>query len=84
MTTLDGVVTVDTAVAHLAGALGVPTILMLPYASEWRWGLGRTTNWYPSMRIVRQREPRDWTSVVTQAHAELDDLAVEGATASLR
>lgn len=75
MTTLDGVVTVDTAVAHLAGALGLPTILMLPYAAEWRWGLDRTTVWYPSMRIVRQREPRDWSSAITAAHAELDDLA---------
>jgi Glycosyltransferase family 9 (heptosyltransferase) len=75
MTTLDGIVTVDTAVAHLAGTLDIPTVLMLPYASEWRWGLGRTTDWYPSMRIVRQWQPRDWKSAVSQAHAELDDIA---------
>ena len=61
---LDVVVTVDTAVAHLAGALGVPTLLMLSFATDWRWIRGcETTPWYPATRLLRQRQRSDWKPV---------------------
>lgn len=65
ISSLDGVVTVDTAVCHLAGRLNIPTFVILSHAPDWKWGLGDTTPWYPSIRLVRQREPGDWASAVT-------------------
>lgn len=63
---LDLVVTVDTAVAHLAGALGKPVWLLNRFESEWRWMQGKaTTPWYPTMRIFREPKPNDWASVIT-------------------
>ncbi|GEO81006.1 tetratricopeptide repeat protein [Pararhodospirillum oryzae] len=60
---LDTVISVDTAVAHLTGALGVPGALLLLATPDWRWGeRGARTVWYPSLRLVRQPEPGDWTS----------------------
>jgi hypothetical protein len=76
---LDVVVTVDTSVAHLAGAMGKPIIVMLPFAPDWRWGLGREhTLWYPTATLVRQTEPRAWAPVVSRV-AEL--LAARSAAA---
>lgn len=62
---LDLVITIDTAVAHLAGALGKPTWLLLPFAPDWRWGLaGEQCCWYPGMRLFRQSAPGEWGPVV--------------------
>lgn len=67
---LDHVVSVDTAVAHLAGAMGVPTTLMLPYAADFRWLLDRSDSpWYPSLRLLRQATRGDWSTVLTQLSA---------------
>ena len=61
----DLVITSDTSVAHLAGALGRPTWLLLKFVPEWRWGMeGETSPWYPSMRLFRQERPNDWGPVV--------------------
>lgn len=65
MVNLDLVITIDTAAAHLAGALGVKTWLVLPHVAEWRWLCGRQDSpWYPSMRLFRQPSPGDWTSLM--------------------
>ena len=61
---MDLVITVDTAVAHLAGALGRPVWTLLSFTSEWRWLLDRTDSpWYPTMRLFRQPQPGDWQSM---------------------
>ncbi|MDP2794976.1 MAG: tetratricopeptide repeat protein [Sulfurisoma sp.] len=74
---LDGVVAVDTAVAHLAGALGRPVWLLNRHESEWRWMHGRTTTpWYPSMRILTQPEPGDWGAVIAAVSSALRPLAM--------
>jgi hypothetical protein len=62
---LDLLITVDTCSAHLAGALGVPVWTLLPYDADWRWMLDRSdTPWYPTMRLIRQRRPGDWSEVL--------------------
>lgn len=64
MKSLDHVITSDTAIVHLAGALGVPTKLALGYTPDWRWLLERSDSpWYPSVRLFRQPQIGDWTSV---------------------
>jgi Flp pilus assembly protein TadD len=69
---LDLVVTVDTAMAHLAGALGKETWLLLAHVPDWRWGMsGETTSWYPSMRLFRQQRRGDWDGVVESLVAAL-------------
>jgi len=62
---LDLIITVDTAVAHLAGALGRPVWILLPFLPDWRWMLDRDDSpWYASVKLFRQRRPSDWTEVV--------------------
>jgi hypothetical protein len=73
---LDLVVSVDTSVAHLAGALGRPVRLMQPHFPEWRWEPeGETTRWYPTMRQLRQAEAGDWTAVTNALRSEINTLA---------
>lgn len=73
---LDLVISVDTMVAHLAGALGKPVWTLLTFAADWRWMLNRSdTPWYPSMRLFRQSRPGDWNSVIRRVTAELSAAA---------
>jgi len=72
---LDLVITSDTAVAHLAGALGVPVWVALSFAPDWRWLRNRTdTPWYPTMRLFRQRTFGDWAPVFEDIARELELL----------
>lgn len=70
---LDLVIAVDTAVVHLAGALGRPVWTMVATLPDWRWGLGREdTPWYPTMRLFRQHTAGDWSEVIARVAAELE------------
>jgi tetratricopeptide (TPR) repeat protein len=69
---LDLIVTVDSAAAHLAGALGVPVWVAVPFAPDWRWLLGREGSpWYPTMRLFRQKRPGDWGEVFERMAREI-------------
>jgi Tetratricopeptide repeat/Glycosyltransferase family 9 (heptosyltransferase) len=71
---LDLVVAVDTSVVHLAGALGKPVWVLLPFMPDWRWLLDRDDNpWYPSLRLFRQDESRGWDNVIACVNAALRD-----------
>lgn len=76
MMCMDLMLTVDTMQAHVAGALALPTWLLLPFCPDWRWMLDRSdTPWYRSMRLFRQPKPGDWASVLRNVTAELSALA---------
>jgi ADP-heptose:LPS heptosyltransferase len=69
---MDLLITVDTAVAHLAGALGIPTLLLLPFQPDFRWLLERDDSpWYPTLRLYRQPAYGDWESVIRQVVTDL-------------
>jgi ADP-heptose:LPS heptosyltransferase len=77
MKNLDLIITVDTAIAHLAGALGCTVWLLLPYATDWRWIHGRTDSpWYPTMKIFKQSVPFDWQEVIKSISDELEKTQI--------
>ncbi len=76
---VDLLIAVDSAPAHLAGALGRPVWLMLPYGPDWRWGEGRGDSpWYPAMRLFRPDRPRDWRGHAASVAAALRDSVERG------
>jgi hypothetical protein len=76
MQALDMVVSVDTSVAHVAGALGVPVWVGFSQVADWRWVRGRTdTPWYPSMRLFRQEHLGDWRGLFERVAEELRRFA---------
>jgi hypothetical protein len=69
---MDLVIAVDTSVAHLAGALGLPVWILLPHMPDWRWLLERSDSpWYPSARLYRQTSAGDWNAPLAQVRADL-------------
>ena len=77
---IDLLITVDTMMAHLAGALGVRVWTLLPYEADWRWMLERRDSpWYPTMRLFRQMEQGEWKPVIDQVRTELRRLVVDRA-----
>jgi len=72
---MDLIVTVDTAIAHLAGALGKPVMLMLPFIPDWRWMLARNDSpWYPSIKIYKQPFSCDWAEVIKAVLNDCDEI----------
>jgi tetratricopeptide (TPR) repeat protein len=70
----DLLITVDTAPAHLAGAMGRPVWVLVPFAPDWRWMLeGETTPWYPTARVYRQSSPADWNAVIARVVGALQE-----------
>ncbi|MDE8348423.1 MAG: tetratricopeptide repeat-containing glycosyltransferase family protein [Acidocella sp.] len=70
---VERLVTIDTSVAHVAGACGIPASIVLPYAPDWRWLLGRDdTPWYQSVRLFRQQRPYEWGDVMERVARSLD------------
>jgi ADP-heptose:LPS heptosyltransferase len=90
--TLDLVITTDTCIAHLAGAMAKPVLILLPHLSDWRWMQEvEKTPWYPTVRLMRQSEPGDWTGVVecgiralSEFHATLEKETVRGTNQEFR
>jgi ADP-heptose:LPS heptosyltransferase len=76
MENLDLVVSCDTSIAHLAGAMGKPTLLALKSVPDWRWLLDRSDSpWYPSLRLYQQKNPKDWRPVFEEICAEVERRA---------
>jgi len=72
---MDLVISIDTSVAHLAGALGIPVWVLLTWVADWRWLLDRDDSpWYPSMRLFRQTARGDWNGVLERVTLELKAL----------
>ena len=85
MKSLDLIITSDTSNAHLAGALGVPVWVILPFAPDWRWQLDREDSpWYPTMRLFRPRERGAWGEVLQRVAGELEKLVHEARHAKSR
>ena len=83
MANLDLVISVDTATAHLAAALGRPTWTLIPLVPDWRWMLGRDDSvWYPTMRLFRQTTRGDWGDVIRRVAAALRESASRARSAS--
>jgi ADP-heptose:LPS heptosyltransferase len=83
LATLDLVISTDTCVAHLAGAMGKPVWILLPHLGDWRWMQSiETTPWYPTARLLRQSEPGDWKAVVAMAIEKLTELKEAFSTAN--
>ena len=72
---LDLVITVDTAVAYLAGAMARPVWVLIPFAADWRWLRGREDSpWYSTMRLFRQQQPGDWAEPMSRVKAALSEF----------
>jgi hypothetical protein len=72
---MDLVVSTCTSVPHMTAALGIPTWIMLSYVPDWRWGLeGETSAWYPSAKLYRQTEDRNWDTVITRVAQDLEQF----------
>ncbi|MBC8086442.1 MAG: hypothetical protein H7Z40_04195, partial [Phycisphaerae bacterium] len=79
---LDVVISVDTSVAHLAGAMGVPVLMLIPFVPDWRWQVNRGDSpWYPTARLFRQTEPGGWIAVVEGVAGHLRELGAISARA---
>jgi Flp pilus assembly protein TadD len=79
---MDLVISADTSIAHLAGALGKPVWTMIPFGPDWRWMIGREDSpWYPTMRLFRQTQRGDWAGVVQRISKELKSLTNRAAAA---
>ena len=77
---LDLVITTDTSIAHLAGAMDKPVWILLPHLADWRWmEQTETTPWYPSARLIRQTSPGDWAGVLERVSGELREFPMPGA-----
>lgn len=75
LTQLDLLITIDSAIAHLAGGMGLPAWVLLPHTADWRWMVNRADSpWYPSLRLFRQPAPGDWRSVMNQVRTSLEAL----------